>query len=119
MTPDIKKGDIVRLHPYWSNALKVVPHRQRQLGWRPIVSSELEEWNESMRQTGDYFDSAGEPRLPPQYATVETPPEGVWIVQRARVSAPKGYRKVPGCALLLDTKRGISFYIRREMLVLA
>lgn len=122
MTASFRKGDLVRLSPHWSNSLKVVPHPARNLGWRTLTSDERSEWYRAHHEAlaagdADPFDSAGEPRLAPQYETVDVESDGVWVVQRSRCQARRGYRTVSGCAQLLDTKTGISFYIRREMLV--
>ena len=123
MPATFKKGDLVRLNPYWSNALKVVPHRQRTLGWRHLTAAEREKWYEDFKARlghlsfNDTHDSAGEPRLAPQFVPVDVQPDGVWVVERARCAPTKGYVKVSGCAQLLELATGISFYIRREMLV--
>jgi hypothetical protein len=122
MTASFRKGDLVRLSSHWSNSLKVVPRGIRGLGWRPLTSDERSEWYRAHREAvaageADPFDSAGETHLAPQYEAVDVEPDGVWVVQRARCQARQGYHTVSGCAQLLDTKTGISFYIRREMLV--
>jgi len=122
MTPAFKKGDLVRLNPHWSNALKVVPSRKRTLAWRGLTPAEQKKWYDDFKARlghltfNDTHDSAGEPRLAPQYVPVEVHPDGVWVVERSRCAPTKGYSKVSGCSLLLDTKTGVSFYIRREML---
>ena len=118
MTPAFKKGDLVRLNPHWSNALKVVPSRGRTLGWRVLTPAEQKKWYDDFKaRVGHLFHHAhGEPRLDPQCVPVEVQPDGVWVVERSRCAPTKGYSKVSGCAQLLDTKTGVSFYIRREML---
>jgi hypothetical protein len=122
MTASFRKGDLVRLSSHWSNSLKVSRRSTRLLGWRPLTSDERSEWYRAHREAvaageADPFDSAGETHLAPQYENVDVEPNGVWVVQRARCQARQGYHTVSGCAQLLDTKTGISFYIRREGLV--
>ena len=122
MTASFRKGDLVRLSSHWSNSLKVARGLTRYLTWRPLTSDERSEWYRAHHEAiaageADPFDSAGETHLAPQYEAVDVDPDAVWVVQRARCQALRGYHTVSGCAQLLDTKTGISFYIRREMLV--
>lgn len=118
MTASFKKGDLVQLSP----SVKVNPRWARNLGWRLLTPAERSEWYRAhheavARGEEDPFDSAGEPVLAPQYDWVDIDPGGVWVVQRARCRARRGWNTIDGCAQLLDTKTGVSFYIKRVFLV--
>ena len=117
MTASFRKGDLVRLSSHWSNSLKVVPRRSRTLAWRPLTSDEQARLVAALDPAGVRPRWIVLTHLAPLYETVDVEPDGVWVVQRSRCGARQGYHTVSGCAQLLDTKTGISFYIRREGLV--
>jgi len=117
-TATFKKGTMVRVKPeiaYGGEVRKdyhtgaVVYHSI----WRDRTDEDHDAWRASDASKG--MDSAGESKLdsPSRW---RQPAEGeIFKVTRARVSAPRGWWKIKGCAEVVDTE-GISWYVERKHL---
>lgn len=79
--------------------------------WRAVTEEETAAWYASPESKG--MDSAGETKLPPQNFFYSPKVDEVFKVIRARVSAPRGYSTVSGCAEVED-KNGVRWFVRRE-----
>ena len=119
-----KKGDLVRLNPsacfttrsggkleyplthYANDHAGVVD------GFYILSKSEIEEL--SPRYIGT--DSAGEPKIVPRERYIPLKRESVYTVIKARTSATRGFRKVSGLSLILDTQTGKHVYVSRNLL---
>ena len=104
-TPKLKKGLLV----------EVV---QGCTGTRKVTAAELDYWHEERKRLGDWFDSAGESRLPPRFYSDDFSPGKKLTVLRAAASTyhiwyGRGKAKY---ALLLCTQTGHEYYVNKKYL---
>jgi len=106
--PTFYKGDLVR------------PVSQI-LGWRRSTPAETQAWYDHFRaecRAGRdvWHDDAGESRLAPLDAGFALTPEMTLTVVRGRASAPTGYGKTTGCALVFCPDNGETLFVKRRYL---
>jgi len=87
-------------------------------GTRRVTEAELRHWDDERRRIGDWFDSAGEPRLPPNWYSEDFSPGRKLTVLRAAASVNHiWYRTRYGkYALVLCTGTGHEYYINKKYL---
>ena len=103
--PKLKKGQLV----------EVV---QGCTGTRRVTEAELRHWQEERKRLGDWFDSAGESRLPPRFYSDDFSPGRKFTVLRARVSVQHVWygRGSAKYALLLCTQMGHEYLVNKKYL---
>lgn len=103
--PKLKKGQLV----------EVV---QGCTGTRQVTESELRHWDAERKRLGDWFDSAGESRLPPRFYSDDFSPGRKFTVLRARVSVQHVWyrRGTAKYALLLCTQTGHEYLVNKKYL---
>lgn len=103
--PKLKKGQLVEVVMGCS-------------GTRRITAAELQHWDDERRRLGDWFDSAGESRLPPRHVTDDFSPGRKLTVLRAAASVNHiWYRTRHGkYALVLCTRTGHEYYVQKQYL---
>jgi hypothetical protein len=78
--------------------------------WRDRTEAEHREWNDSDESKG--MDSAGETKLDSPSRWRVPAADEVFIIVKARVTAPCGWNTVPGCAEIEDTQ-GVRWFVKR------
>jgi hypothetical protein len=84
-----------------------------------VTEAELRHWDEERRRIGDWFDSAGEPRLPPRYYSDDFSPGRKLTVLRAAASVEHIWYRVfrhGKYALVLCTRTGHEYYVQKQYL---
>ena len=87
-------------------------------GLRPITASELQHWQEERKRLNDWFDSAGESRLPPRWAEDDLSKGHKLTVLRAAASTQHiffGVRYGKYCKALC-TQTGHEYYVNKKYL---
>jgi len=104
-TPKLKKGQLVEVVMGCTGTRRVTP-------------AELQHWHEERKRLGDWFDSAGESRLPPRFYSEDFSPGKKLTVLRAAVSVNHiWYRTGHGkYALVLCTRTGHEYYVQKRYL---
>jgi hypothetical protein len=104
-TPKLKKGLLVE-----------VVHGVE--GVRTVTSAELDHWRAERKRLGDWFDDAGESRLPPRYNTDSFSVGRKFTVLRAIVSTKDLWygRSHQKYALVLCTQTGHEYYVNKAYL---
>ena len=104
-TPKLKKGQLVEV-------------TMGCTGTRPVTASELEQWREDRIKYNDWFDSAGETRLPPRYYSDDFSAGRKLTVLRAAASVKHVWygRSTAKYALLLCTQTGHEYYVNKKYL---
>jgi len=100
----VKKGDTVVVKP-------------REYLWRPITEDEIQEWRDSPRSKG--LDSAGESKLAPRDVSSRSEGKRQFTVTRERVTANRGYSRVPKCCEVQDSEGTYWFVQRRNVAVVS
>ena len=103
--PKLKKGQLV----------EVV---QGCTGTRAVTEAEIRHWDAERKRLGDWFDSAGESRLPPRYYSDDFSPGRKFTVLRARVSVKHVWygRGSAKYAMLLCTQTGHEYLVNKKYL---
>ena len=104
-TPKLKKGQLVEVTMGCS-------------GTRRVTEAELRLWREERQRLGDWFDSAGESRLPPRYYSDDFSAGRKLTVLRAAASVKHVWygRGTAKYALVLCTGTGHEYYIDKKYL---
>ena len=104
-TPKLKKGQLVEVVMGCT-------------GTRPVTEAELRHWQEERARIGDWFDSAGESRLPPRFYSDDFSPGRKFTVLRAAASVKHIWygRGTATEALLLCTQTGHEYYVNKKYL---
>ena len=104
-TPKLKKGQLVEVVIGCS-------------GTRGVTEAELRHWQEERKRLCDWFDSAGESRLPPRFYSDDFSPGRKFTVLRARVSVKHVWygRGSAKYALLLCTQTGNEYLVNKRYL---
>lgn len=104
-TPKLKKGQLVEVTIGCS-------------GTRRVTEAELRLWQEERARIGDWFDSAGESRLPPRFYSDDFSPGRKFTVLRAAASVRHiWYRRgTAKYALLLCTQTGHEYFVNKKYL---
>ena len=104
-TPKLAKGQLV----------EVV---MGSIGVRRVTAAELEQWRADRIKYNDWFDSAGESRLPPQWHDDDFSPGRKFTVLRAAASVQHiWHRRIRAkYALVLCTGTGHEYYIDKKYL---
>ncbi len=104
-TPKLKKGQLVEVTMGCS-------------GTRRVTEAELRLWQEERKRLGDWFDSAGESRLPPRFYSDDFSSGRKLTVLRAAVSVKHVWwgRVRAKHALLLCTQTGHEYYVDKKYL---
>jgi hypothetical protein len=108
-SPNFSKGQLVVRADFvkaWD------PNGWSRLGWRRATQEEIKRWYESPDSKG--MDDTGETKLPPRDVSVKLIEDRVYEVVRGRVSAPRGYDKVPACMEIQCYTTGERFFVKRE-----
>ena len=87
-------------------------------GTRPVTDAELVLWQEERKRLNDWFDSAGESRLPPRFYSDDFSPGRKLTVLRAAASVKHVWwgRGSAKYALLLCTQTGHEYYVNKKYL---
>ena len=86
-------------------------------GTRRVTDAELILWQEERKRLGDWFDSAGESRLPPRFYSDDFSPGRKFTVLRAAASVNHiWHRAAHGYTLLLCTQTGHEYYVNKKYL---
>ena len=104
-TPKLKKGQLVEVVMGCT-------------GTRGVTEAELRHWQEERKRLGDWFDSAGESRLPPRFHSDDFSPGRKFTVLRAAASVKHiwwGSRSA-GFAVVLCTGTGHEYYVNKKYL---
>ena len=103
--PKLKKGQLV----------EVV---QGCTGTRGVTEAELRHWDAERKRLGDWFDSAGESRLPPRFYSDDFSPGRKFTVLRAAASVRHIWygRGTAKYALLICTQTGHEYYVNKKYL---
>lgn len=104
-TPKLKKGQLVEVVIGCS-------------GTRRVTAAELDHWHAERKRLGDWFDSAGESRLPPRFYSDDFSPGKKLTVLRAAVSVKHVWygRGTAKYALVLCTQTGHEYYVNKKYL---
>lgn len=103
-TPRLKKGQLVEVVMGCT-------------GTRRVTAAELDHWHAERKRLGDWFDSAGESRLPPRHYSDDFSPGRKLTVLRAAASVNHiWYRVARGYALVLCTRTGHEYYVQKRYL---
>ena len=108
-TPKLKKGQLVEVVMGCT-------------GTRRVTESELRHWDAERKRLGDWFDSAGESRLPPRFYSDDFSPGRKFTVLRAAASVKHvwwgGHGRGPTArfALLLCTQTGHTYFVNKKYL---
>ncbi len=87
-------------------------------GTRRVTDAELVLWQEERKRLGDWFDSAGESRLPPRFYSDDFSPGRKLMVLRAAASVKHIWFRTSRAkyALLLCTQTGHEYYVDKKYL---
>ena len=87
-------------------------------GTRRVTEAELRHWQEERARIGDWFDSAGESRLPPRFYSDDFSPGRKLTVLRAAASVRHIWygRGTAKYALLICTQTGHEYYVNKKYL---
>ena len=103
-TPKLKKGLLVEVVIGCS-------------GTRRVTAGELDHWHAERKRLGDWFDSAGESRLPPRFYADDFSPGRKFTVLRAAASVNHvWFRVARGYSLVLCTQTGHEYYVNKRYL---
>ena len=104
-TPKLAKGQLVEVTMGCS-------------GTRRVTEAELRLWQDERKRLGDWFDSAGESRLPPRYYSDDFSPGKKLTVLRAAASVRHVWygRGSAKYALVLCTQTGHEYYVNKKYL---
>ena len=87
-------------------------------GLRSITAAELQHWHSERKRLNDWFDSAGESRLPPRWAEDDFSPGKKLTVVRAAASTQHiffGVKYGKYCKVLC-TQTGHEYYVNKKYL---
>ena len=104
-TPKLKKGQLVEVVMGCT-------------GTRPVTAAELRHWDEERKRLNDWFDSAGESRLPPRFYSDDLSPGRKLTVLRAAASVRHIWygRGTAKYALVLCTQTGHEYFLNKKYL---
>ena len=104
-TPKLKKGQLVEVVMGCT-------------GTRAVTEAELRHWQEERKRLGDWFDSAGESRLPPRFYSDDFSPGRKFTVLRAAASVRHIWygRGTAKYTLLLCTQTGHEYFVNKKYL---
>ena len=87
-------------------------------GTRPVTAAELRHWDEERKRLNDWFDSAGESRLPPRFYSDDLSPGRKLTVLRAAASVRHIWygRGTAKYALVLCTQTGHEYFLNKKYL---
>lgn len=104
-TPKLAKGQLVEVVMGCS-------------GTRRVTDAELILWQEERKRLGDWFDSAGETRLPPRFYSDDFSPGRKLTVLRGAASVRHIWygRGTAKYALLLCTQTGHEYFVNKKYL---
>lgn len=87
-------------------------------GTRRVTDAELVLWQEERKRLGDWFDSAGESRLPPRFCSDDFSPGRKFTVLRAAASVNHIWFRTSRVkyALVLCTQTGHEYYVNKKYL---
>lgn len=87
-------------------------------GTRRVTDAELRHWQEERKRLGDWFDSAGESRLPPRFYSDDFSPGRKFTVLRAAASVNHIWFRTSRAkyALVLCTQTGHEYYVNKRYL---
>ena len=87
-------------------------------GTRRVTEAEIRHWDAERKRLGDWFDSAGESRLPPRFYSDDFSPGRKFTVLRAAASVRHIWygRGTAKYALLLCTQTGHEYFVNKKYL---
>jgi len=104
-TPKLKKGQLVEVVMGCT-------------GTRRVTEAELRHWQEERKRLNDWFDSAGESRLPPRFYSDDFSVGRKFTVLRAAASVKHIWwcRGPAGFAVVFCTQTGHEYYVNKKYL---